>query len=165
MTQPRSAFSVAWVDYSWGFWLCLKDSWTDFFLVINFVFSSLFQSEHFAFLGNGIAVSEMRCRSMFYTSLGRLLMVELGEDEDRFDVFMLPLTGEFLFVNRITLMLSNWSSSDILFNRSKIRILFCGFSGSFCRHQQLPVQCRGKWHYQCLIWWRQRVHQSHQHSN
>lgn len=44
---------------------------------------------------------------MFYTSLGRLLMVELGEDEDRFDVFMLPLTGEFLFVNRITLMLSN----------------------------------------------------------
>ncbi|XP_018901722.1 exportin-7 isoform X2 [Bemisia tabaci] len=52
-------------------------------------------SEHFAFLGNGIAVSEMRCRSMFYTSLGRLLMVELGEDEDRFDVFMLPLTAAF----------------------------------------------------------------------
>jgi len=30
---------------------------------------------------------------MFYTSLGRLLMVDLGEDEDRFDSFMLPLTG------------------------------------------------------------------------
>ncbi|PSN46003.1 Exportin-7 [Blattella germanica] len=49
-------------------------------------------SEHFPFLGNSVAVSEMRCRSMFYTSLGRLLMVDLGEDEDRFDSFMLPLT-------------------------------------------------------------------------
>ncbi|XP_071447745.1 exportin-7 isoform X2 [Hetaerina americana] len=52
-------------------------------------------SEHFPFLGNGVAVTEMRCRSMFYTSLGRLLMVELGEDEDRFDAFMMPLTATF----------------------------------------------------------------------
>lgn len=56
-------------------------------------YTSMFQSEHFPFLGNGVAVSEMRCRSMFYTSLGRLLMVDLGEDEDRFDSFMMPLTG------------------------------------------------------------------------
>lgn len=52
-------------------------------------------SEHFPFLGNGAAVTEMRCRSMFYTSLGRLLMVDLGEDEDRFHTFMIPLTGKF----------------------------------------------------------------------
>ncbi|KAI5740057.1 hypothetical protein M8J76_000138 [Diaphorina citri] len=53
-------------------------------------------SEHFPFLGNNVAdVSEMRCRSMFYTSLGRLLMVDLGEDEDRFEAFMLPLTNKF----------------------------------------------------------------------
>ena len=32
---------------------------------------------------------------MFYTSLGRLLMVDLGEDEERFQNFMLPLTGRF----------------------------------------------------------------------
>lgn len=53
-------------------------------------------SEHFPFLGNcgsQVAVSEMRCRSMFYTSLGRLLMVDLGEDEERFHTFMLPLTA------------------------------------------------------------------------
>lgn len=55
--------------------------------------SLFFQSEHFPFLGNSVAVSEMRCRTMFYTSLGRLLMVDLGEDEDRFDQFMLPVTG------------------------------------------------------------------------
>ncbi|XP_025828927.1 exportin-7 isoform X1 [Agrilus planipennis] len=52
-------------------------------------------SEHFPFLGNTVAISEMRCRSMFYTSLGRLLMVDLGEDEDRFHTFMLPLTASF----------------------------------------------------------------------
>lgn len=51
------------------------------------------QREHFPFLGNNVAVTEMRCRSMFYTSLGRLLMVDLGEDEERFHTFMLPLTG------------------------------------------------------------------------
>lgn len=56
-------------------------------------------SEHFPFLGNAVAVSEMRCRSMFYTSLGRLLMVDLGEDEDRFQNFMLPLTGNIHFLN------------------------------------------------------------------
>ena len=42
-----------------------------------------------------VGVTEMRCRSMFYTSLGRLLMVDLGEDEDKFDAFMLPLTTAF----------------------------------------------------------------------
>ncbi|XP_050294230.1 exportin-7 isoform X2 [Anthonomus grandis grandis] len=52
-------------------------------------------SEHFPFLGNSVSVNEMRCRSMFYTSLGRLLMVDLGEDEDRFHNFMLPLTAAF----------------------------------------------------------------------
>lgn len=40
----------------------------------------------------------MRCRSMFYTSLGRLLMVDLGEDEERFQNFMAPLTSEYIFV-------------------------------------------------------------------
>lgn len=55
-----------------------------------------FQSEHFSFLGSNVAISEMRCRSMFYTSLGRLLMVDLGEDEERFYNFMLPLTSKFL---------------------------------------------------------------------
>nr|CAD7439384.1 unnamed protein product [Timema bartmani] len=52
-------------------------------------------SEHFPFLGGGVAVTEMRCRSMLYTSLGRLLMVDLGEDEDRFHSFMMPLTAAF----------------------------------------------------------------------
>ena len=54
------------------------------------------QSEHFPFLGisnNSSAISDMRCRTTFYTSLGRLLLVDLGEDEEKFYQFMMPLTG------------------------------------------------------------------------
>ncbi|XP_058061492.1 exportin-7-A isoform X2 [Anopheles bellator] len=47
--------------------------------------------QHFSFLGSG-AVAASRCRSMFYTCLGRLLMVDLGEDVERFTTFMMPLT-------------------------------------------------------------------------
>lgn len=66
---------------------------------LNFIQKKIilhFQSEHFSFLGSNVAISEMRCRSMFYTSLGRLLMVDLGEDEERFYNFMLPLTSKCL---------------------------------------------------------------------
>ena len=52
-------------------------------------------AEHYPFLGVNVGVTEMRCRSMFYTSLGRLLMVDLGEDEDKFEQFMIPLTSAF----------------------------------------------------------------------
>ncbi|CAH2266961.1 jg22791, partial [Pararge aegeria aegeria] len=52
-------------------------------------------AEHFPFLGMGANTVEMRCRSMLYAALGRLLMVELGEDEERFLAFMMPLTAAF----------------------------------------------------------------------
>jgi len=57
------------------------------------------QSEHFPFLGvnnAGSQLNDMRCRTTFYTALGRLLMVELGEDEEKFEQFMLPLTGKLI---------------------------------------------------------------------
>lgn len=53
------------------------------------------QSEHFPFLGNNVSLSEMRLRSLFYTSLGRLLMVDLCEEEDKFENFMLPLASKY----------------------------------------------------------------------
>lgn len=39
-------------------------------------------------------MNDLRFRTTFYTALGRLLMVELGEDEDKFHTFMVPLTGK-----------------------------------------------------------------------
>ncbi|MEJ1280483.1 exportin 7 [Cricetulus griseus] len=55
------------------------------------------KSEHFSFLGinNQSNLTDMRCRTTFYTALGRLLMVDLGEDEDQYEQFMLPLTAAF----------------------------------------------------------------------
>ncbi|CAI5769275.1 ran-binding protein 17 isoform X2 [Podarcis lilfordi] len=53
-------------------------------------------SKHFPFLGvNDYGLSDLRCRTRFYTALTRLLMVDLGEDEDEFENFMLPLTVSF----------------------------------------------------------------------
>ncbi|KAM7333227.1 hypothetical protein ACRRTK_006547 [Alexandromys fortis] len=46
-------------------------------------------------------LSDFRCRTTFYTALTRLLMVDLGEDEDEFENFMLPLTVSFETVLQI----------------------------------------------------------------
>lgn len=54
-------------------------------------------SEHFPFLGTSSSLNEMRCRTMFYTSLSRLLMFDLGEDEERFYNFLTPLTSKSIF--------------------------------------------------------------------
>ncbi|KAG8202063.1 hypothetical protein JTE90_010427 [Oedothorax gibbosus] len=52
-------------------------------------------SENFPFLGSAMQISDMRCRSVFYTALGRLLLINLGEDEEKFERFMIPLTATF----------------------------------------------------------------------
>ena len=44
--------------------------------------------------GQASALRDLRCRTTFYTALGRLLMVELGEDEEKFEQFMMPLTSQ-----------------------------------------------------------------------
>lgn len=54
-------------------------------------------------MGCALQVTDMRCRSVFYTALGRLLLINLGEDEDKFDQFMLPLTGNFFLCNCIVI--------------------------------------------------------------
>ncbi|KAM6224221.1 ran-binding protein 17 [Rhynchocyon petersi] len=60
-------------------------------------------SEHFPFLGISecYSLSDFKCRTTFYTALTRLLMVDLGEDEDEFENFMLPLTVSFETVLQI----------------------------------------------------------------
>ena len=55
---------------------------------------------------------------MFYTSLGRLLMVDLGEDEDKFDAFMIPLTQSFESLGQV---LSNASSG---FNSEEVLYIY-----------------------------------------
>ena len=56
---------------------------------------SFSQAEHFPFLGahSGVQYLDMRCRTTFYVALGRLLIVDLGENEEKFEQFMIPLSG------------------------------------------------------------------------
>ncbi|XP_076993752.1 ran-binding protein 17 isoform X4 [Tamandua tetradactyla] len=70
-------------------------------------------SEHFPFLGisDSYSLSDFRCRTTFYTALTRLLMVDLGEDEDEFENFMLPLTVSFETVLRI--FNNNFKQEDV----------------------------------------------------
>ena len=58
-----------------------------------------FQSEHFPFLGTHTtrAYKDMRSRTTFYIALGRLLMVDLGEDDEKFESFMTPITSKNTF--------------------------------------------------------------------
>jgi len=48
--------------------------------------------EHFPFLGIH-APTITKCRSLFYTALGRFLLVDIGDEEERFQVFAMPLTA------------------------------------------------------------------------
>ncbi|XP_045115534.1 exportin-7-like isoform X3 [Portunus trituberculatus] len=50
-------------------------------------------SEQFPFLAIGEPVQVMRHRTSFYTCLGRLLILDLGEDEEKFIQFMIPITS------------------------------------------------------------------------
>ncbi|XP_011738357.2 ran-binding protein 17 isoform X2 [Macaca nemestrina] len=70
-------------------------------------------SEHFPFLGisDSYSLSDFRCRTTFYTALTRLLMVDLGEDEDEFENFMLPLTVAFETVLQI--FNNNFKQEDV----------------------------------------------------
>nr|XP_023407174.1 ran-binding protein 17 [Loxodonta africana] len=70
-------------------------------------------SEHFPFLGISecYSLTDFRCRTTFYTALTRLLMVDLGEDEDEFENFMLPLTVSFETVLQI--FNNNFKQEDV----------------------------------------------------
>ncbi|XP_064422812.1 ran-binding protein 17 [Latimeria chalumnae] len=72
-------------------------------------------SEHFPFLGNNehFSLRDLRCRTTFYTALTRLLVVELGEDEDEFEEFMLPLTTSFEAVAQILNNNNNFKQEEV----------------------------------------------------
>ncbi|NXV75347.1 XPO7 protein, partial [Atlantisia rogersi] len=56
-----------------------KSSWLVKLSAVQFMLNN-HTSEHFSFLGinNQSNLTDMRCRTTFYTALGRLLMVDLG---------------------------------------------------------------------------------------
>ncbi|ESO95104.1 hypothetical protein LOTGIDRAFT_160865 [Lottia gigantea] len=70
-------------------------------------------SDHFPFLdinSSNSRIADMRCRTTFYTAIARLLLVDLGEDEEKFYQFMSPLTAAFETVGNL---LSNGNPSSV----------------------------------------------------
>lgn len=67
----------------------------------------------------------MRCRSTFYTSLGRLLMIDLGEDEEKFDQFMIPLTNALDALGNILL---NQQNNGLVYNSEEAKKALIGIA-------------------------------------
>jgi exportin-7 len=65
---------------------------------------------------------------MFYTSLGRLLMVDLGEDEEKFDAFMMPLTQSFESLGQVLLNQSSGYNSEEVISKLSLFTLQASFS-------------------------------------
>lgn len=81
------------------------------------------QSEHFPFLGTHTtrAYKDMRSRTTFYIALGRLLMVDLGEDEDKFESFMAPITSKLSPTLVLSVIIVNYHFSGMIVANSKAR--------------------------------------------
>ncbi|KAI7693184.1 Exportin-7 [Sarcoptes scabiei] len=78
-------------------------------------------SEHFPFLSNSFDVGQMKCRTIFYTSIARLFMNYSGEDEDKFEKFMQPITSS---LETLKTMLNNKS----MCNEDEIKKTLIGVS-------------------------------------
>ncbi|XP_062503145.1 exportin-7-like [Corticium candelabrum] len=103
--------------------------------------------EHLPFLISraGADQLDMRYRTTFYSALSRLLMIELGEDEDRFERFMLPLAETF---QRVAGQLANVGSP--VFPEDELRLTFIGL----CRDLQgVAYAFVGKTSFMMLFEW------------
>ena len=56
------------------------------------------QPDHFPFLNVAHSNLDLGCRTLFYVALARLLLVELGESEEKFERFISPLNCEWVWV-------------------------------------------------------------------
>jgi exportin-7 len=85
--------------------------------------------EHLPFLLSraGPGQLNMRYRTTFYSALSRLLMIELGEDEEKFERFMVPLADTF---ERIASQLASVGSP--VFPEEELKLTFIGL----CRDLQ-----------------------------
>nr|XP_039251152.1 exportin-7-like [Styela clava] len=77
-------------------------------------------STQFPFLGVNSPITDLRCRTTLYMALGRLLIVDLGEDEERFDDFMSSLSS---LLDSLVQMLRTNLNSDASLNNIAMRTM------------------------------------------
>ncbi|XP_065827879.1 exportin-7-like isoform X2 [Oscarella lobularis] len=61
-----------------------------------------------------------RCRTTFYTALSRLLMIDLGEEDEKFVAFMTPIAATFQKIG------SQLISGEAVYSESELKFLFIG---------------------------------------
>jgi len=67
----------------------------------------------FPFLNINSKLVDTKYRTIFYKSIGRLLMVDLGEDEERFKVFMRPILQTIANLKQLMLRIVADNSTDL----------------------------------------------------
>lgn len=100
------------------------------------LFSPHYQSEHFSFLGvnNQSNLSDMRCRTTFYTALGRLLMVDLGKytkwTMGFFSSLDFSLKNEYIYIYIIEVLTKNIFVAHqlVLQNFAELKPVLPGFT-------------------------------------
>ncbi|CAI4223988.1 unnamed protein product [Auanema sp. JU1783] len=101
-------------------------------------------AEHFAFLGPSITFSTMKSRTIFYEALTRLLAVDLNDDDQTFQQFMVPLTET---VKGICSIMDGSSSG---FNIEQLQKVIVGL---FRDLRGIAIACTTKNQFQLLFDW------------
>ncbi len=58
----------------------------------------------------------MKCRTTFYTALGRLLNLDFSDDDDTFDKFIRPLSSKQVTFNEKICILINYLKKKLKIN-------------------------------------------------
>ena len=102
--------------------------------------------EHFAFLDVSHSNLDLRCRTTFYTALGRLLLVDLGENEERFERFIAPTTS---FLQQVETIFSSRQMGQLV-NEDQLKRMLSGL----CRDiHGITLACNNKASYMMLFDW------------
>jgi len=88
----------------------------------------LMGSDHtnaFPFLDPVTSVVDSRFRTVFYQSIGRILMVDLGEDKEKLHKFMKPLVEKINSIKQMMMSLSNDNNAQLNEHTMKVVIAVC----------------------------------------
>lgn len=71
---------------------------------------------------NAQAIKEMKCRTTFYTALGRLLNLDFSDDDDTFDKFIRPLTNQLDAIGNMM------SQTNLVSNLNEVKLPIVGLA-------------------------------------
>uniref|UniRef100_A0A914V6U4 Importin N-terminal domain-containing protein n=2 Tax=Plectus sambesii TaxID=2011161 RepID=A0A914V6U4_9BILA len=104
-------------------------------------------NEHFSFLGASTDLKTMKSRTTLYAALTRLLCVDLNDDDDAFDRFMLPLTEA---MNELCKVFQMTAATSAVVDQEQVKRAVIGLSRDI---RGVAVACNTKTAYGMLFDW------------